>query len=70
MREATERKSLMLHMRKLRKRRGLSLENISGITGLSIAHLSKIENGLRQPGLDTFLMYSKAIGCRLEVWES
>jgi transcriptional regulator with XRE-family HTH domain len=70
MREANERKSLMLHMRKLRKERGLSLENISVMTGLSTAHLSKIENGLRQPGLDTFLMYSKAIGCRLEVWES
>ena len=69
MREVDSRKNLMLFLRRLRKKNKMSLEDVCALTGISVSHLSKIENGLRQPGLDTFIMYTKALGCRLEVWE-
>ncbi len=40
-------------IRKLRKKRGLSQEVVSGLAGIARTHLTMIENGTKQPNLET-----------------
>ncbi len=36
-------------LRRWRKRQGWTLGDVSGLTGISVSHLSLIERGLREP---------------------
>ncbi len=40
-------------IRKLRRKSGLSQEVVSGLAGIARTHLTMIENGTKQPNLET-----------------
>lgn len=50
-------------IRNLRKRKGLTLEDLSGITGISVSYLSRIEAKSRRLNSDTLGRISAALGC-------
>ncbi len=45
--------SVGIAIRKLRRKRGLSQEVVSGLAGIARTHLTMIENGSKQPNLET-----------------
>lgn len=45
--------SVGIAIRKLRRKRGLSQETVSGLAGIARTHLTMIENGSKQPNLET-----------------
>ena len=49
-------------MRRVRRERGLTLEEVAGEVGASVAHLSRLESGTRQPSLDGLLRVAAALG--------
>lgn len=52
-------------LRSARESRGLTLEQVSGITGLSKAHLSRLESGERQASIGALVDLSTALGVRI-----
>ncbi len=52
-------------IRQLRNQRGLTLQEVSGLTGLSKPHLSQIENDLVSPPLATLIKISIALGVKI-----
>lgn len=52
-------------IRKLRKKRGLTLQELSGLTGLSKPNLSQIENNIVTPPVATLLKISSALGVQI-----
>jgi transcriptional regulator with XRE-family HTH domain len=52
-------------IRKLRKKRGLTLQELSGLTGLSKPNLSQIENSIVTPPVATLLKISSALGVQI-----
>ncbi len=46
----------------LRRRRELTLEQLSGVTGLNKGYLSRIENGEKVPSISTALKLAQAMG--------
>ncbi len=48
-------------IRALRKRRGLSQEVLSGLAGIARTHLTMIENGTKQPNLETLWKIAQAL---------
>lgn len=52
-------------IRQLRNQRGLTLQEVSGLTGLSKPHLSQIENDLVSPPLATLIKISTALGVKI-----
>lgn len=40
-------------IRRVRRKRGLSQEVVSGLAGIARTHLTMIENGSKQPNLET-----------------
>ncbi len=52
-------------IKKLRLKRGLTLQNMADLTGLSKPLLSQIENDVTLPPIATLLKISKALGTRL-----
>ncbi len=46
---------------KLRKKRGLSQEVLSGLAGIARTHLTMIENGSKQPNLETVWKIASAM---------
>jgi len=49
-------------IRRERRERGLTLEEVAGEVGASVAHLSRLESGTRQPSLDGLLRVAAALG--------
>jgi transcriptional regulator with XRE-family HTH domain len=49
-------------IRRVRRERGLTLEELAGEVGSSVAHLSRLESGARQPSLDGLLRIAAALG--------
>lgn len=49
-------------LRALRDRRGLSIHGLARLSGLSTAHLSRIESGDRQPSIGSLLALAEALG--------
>ena len=49
-------------IRRVRRERGLTLEELAGEVGASVAHLSRVESGTRQPSLDGLLRVAAALG--------
>ncbi len=48
-------------IRQLRKERGISLEDLSSLTGFDVSDLEDIENGKQKPQLGTVMKLSKAL---------
>ena len=49
----------------LRTQRGLSQEVLSGLAGIARSHLAMIENGSKNPSVDTLWRISDALGIPL-----
>ena len=54
-------------IRRVRRERGLTLEDVAREVGSSVAHLSRLESGTRQPSLDGLLRVAAAL--KVEVGE-
>lgn len=52
-------------LRKLRQKRGLSQEVVSGLAGIARTHLTMIEKGSKQPNLETLWRISQALNMPL-----
>ena len=52
-------------IRKIRKKRRLSQEALSGLAGIARTHLTMIESGTKQPNLDTLYRIAQALDMRL-----
>jgi DNA-binding XRE family transcriptional regulator len=63
-----ELRTLMVRLREVRERMGLSLTDLSERTGLTRAAISRLENGWNlNPTLETLYRYSEAIGVNLKL---
>lgn len=58
-----KRGSVITHLKYLRKRTGLTLENLSQVAGISVSYLSRLESGARRLNTDLIKRLSKAFGC-------
>ncbi len=59
---------LLKQLKAAREERGLSLADLTELTGMDRSALSKLETGLRpNPTLDTLVRYAEAVGKRLAV---
>ncbi|WP_399225970.1 helix-turn-helix domain-containing protein [Streptomyces sp. TRM49041] len=54
------------NLRELRKQRGVTLAELSGITGISESTLSRLESGSRRPNLELLLPLARAYGVPLD----
>lgn len=52
-------------IRKIRKKRRLSQEALSGLAGIARTHLTMIENGSKQANLETLFRIAQALDMRL-----
>jgi transcriptional regulator with XRE-family HTH domain len=57
--------SLPARLRSERERLGLTLDAVAGLTGLSKAHLSRIESGERQPTIASLLTLAEALDVKV-----
>ena len=57
-----------LELRRLRKKFGMTLHVLARLTGLSIAMVSKIENGQAAPSLSTLKAFSRAFDVPISVF--
>lgn len=48
-------------LRKIRRKKGLSQEVVSGLAGIARTHLTMIETGSKQPNLETFWKLAQAL---------
>lgn len=48
-------------LRKIRRKKGLSQEVVSGLAGIARTHLTMIETGAKQPNLETFWKLAQAL---------
>jgi len=53
-------------LRALRRERGLTLEALAGLTGISVSGLSRLESGKRRPTLDLLIPLAQAYGVALD----
>lgn len=53
-------------LRRLRRSRGLSLDDLASVTGVSISTLSRFETGHRQPTLDLLIPLARAFEISLD----
>ena len=59
---------LVKQLKSVRKQRGLSLSDMTKLTGMDRSALSKLETGQRpNPTVDTLVRYAQAVGKRLVV---
>lgn len=52
-------------IRKMRLKKGISQEVLSGFAGISRSHLAMIENGSINPNVDTLWKIAEALGMKL-----
>jgi hypothetical protein len=50
------------NIRLLRKNRGLTIEKLAELAGVSANHMSKVENGLRNLSMESYLNVLQALG--------
>ena len=56
-------KNVITHLKYLRKRSALTLENLSQLTGISVSYLSRLESGARRLNTDLIKRLSQALDC-------
>jgi len=52
---------MQIFVRKYRQERGLTLAGLSSKSGVSVSHISDIENQVKSPSLDILCRISKAL---------
>ncbi|MDK2830119.1 MAG: putative transcriptional regulator [Clostridium butyricum] len=55
-----------INLIKTRKSNGLKVKDIANLLGISISHYYKIEEGIRNPNLETSIKLSQILGCTIE----
>jgi transcriptional regulator with XRE-family HTH domain len=63
--ESLDTPTLTRRLREVRKQRRMTLAELADYTSLSIAHLSRIEKGLRRPSLNALLRIAETYGMSL-----
>jgi transcriptional regulator with XRE-family HTH domain len=58
-------KRVAARLRELRRERGLTLATLADWTGISAAHLSRMEKGERQPSIGSLIQLARAYGVSL-----
>lgn len=59
---------LLQQLKTAREKRGLSLADLTKLTGMDRSALSKLENGQRpNPTVETLVRYAEAVGMRLKI---
>jgi len=56
-------KNIITHLKYLRKKSALTLENLSQLTGISVSYLSRLESGARRLNTDLIKRLSQALDC-------
>lgn len=59
--------TLQTKLMTLRKQRGITLSQLSEMTGLNRSNLSLIERGLREPGIEMFQRILEALDAELTI---
>jgi len=62
----TELSQVAPRLRRLRDKKGITLERLAKVTGISTSTLSRLESGLRKPSLELLLPLAAALGIGLE----
>lgn len=57
---------MAVHLRILRKKMGITLEQLAGLTGLTKSYLSKVERGVSSPSIAVALKLAKALNAQAE----
>lgn len=57
---------ILNRLQQIRWDRGLSLEDVEQLTGVSVSEISRIENGKRNPKQKTMLLISKGLEIPVE----
>jgi len=55
-------KQFGLYLKKMRRRRNMSQEDLAGTTGLAKQYISTIERGVARPGTDTLYKLANGLG--------
>lgn len=55
------------HVKEYREKRGYTVRELSKLTGISVGHLSDIENGVKIPSVILAYRLEKALKC--SIWE-
>ena len=58
-----DKKAVGCRIKAAREAAGMTQEQLTGLVGLSPAHISVIERGVKSPNLDTFVHLANALGC-------
>lgn len=64
---ALQQYELIKQLKEIRKKKGISQKEISKITGMSQQAVSRIETMEHSPNLLNFLIYVRALGCRIRI---
>lgn len=56
---------MKIHLQKIRWERDYSIEQLARISGVSSAQISRIENGLTVPTIETLCKLARALGCNI-----
>ena len=56
----------MVELRKIREKRGLTLEMVGYLAGVDAATISRIENGVVEPRPETVVAIARALGVSIE----
>lgn len=54
-----------MRVKEIRKRKNLTLAQLSDRTGISVSHINDVENGLKEPGLSVLIMLSRALDVQI-----
>ena len=63
---AVDHKAIGLRVKNARVKKGLTQENLSDETGISIPHISHIENGLTKASIDSLVAIANALGVSMD----
>ncbi|SNX54042.1 helix-turn-helix transcriptional regulator [Thermoanaerobacterium sp. RBIITD] len=55
-----------INLIRIRKNNGLKVKDIANLLGISMSHYYKIEEGIRNPNLETSIKLSKILGSTIE----
>lgn len=52
---------VILHIKEIRKKKKITLTNLSNLTGISTSHINDIENNYKMPSLLMVILLAKAL---------
>lgn len=54
-----------MRIKDIRKRKNLTLTQLSERTGISVTHINDVENGLKEPGISVLVRLSRALDVQI-----